>query len=81
MEENLKRMNQLKANLDLSFLNSSQKQTVIGDQIIRDKKEELIFFKLNPIDHIDYNNGTNSLSWTPHQFNRLIARRSKAFKK
>jgi hypothetical protein len=70
--EREQRMNKIRSQMDLSFLDSTNKRAVIDMNRVDNQREGLVFNKFDPILHFDKNMRPNSFSWNVQQFNRRV---------
>lgn len=66
------RMKKIKAKLDLSFLNGSDRRSVVLERREGSEREGLVFSKVNPIYSIDNNTRPNSFEWIPEELDRKL---------
>ena len=70
--EREERMKKIRSKMDLSFLNSTNKKSVIESKRVGDQREGLVFNKINPLLHYDKNMRPNSYSWSVEHYNRRL---------
>jgi hypothetical protein len=71
-EDRLKKMQETKSKMDLSYLTHFDKRCIVNKQTQGEERDGLFFNKINPIKGINTETRPNAFSWTTDMYNKRI---------